>query len=82
MTMTTTTSPAAPGWLSRIGNKLAARPVPVQAAATSHIDAAAITPPSPVLAILGAALRTPHGASADELGARLAANKVDADLAP
>jgi len=79
--MITTTSPAAPGWLSRIGNKLAARPAPVQAA-TSRIDAAASTPPSPVLAILGAALRTPHGASADELGARLAANKVDADLDP
>jgi len=81
---TTTTSPPAQGWFSRIGGRLARQPA-AQAAATPALQQQAIeerrSPASvPTLAVLAGALRTPHGASAGELNAALAANKVDADL--
>ncbi|WP_137172675.1 hypothetical protein [Massilia sp. HP4] len=76
---TTTTLPPAQGWLSRIGGRLgrqAAAPALPQAAIEERRNPPAVPP----LAILAGALRTPHGASAGELNAALAANKVDADL--
>jgi len=80
---TTTTSPPAQGWLSRIGGRLARQPaaqttspaLQQQANEERRSPAAAVS-----LAIIASALRTPHGASAAELDASLAANKVDADL--
>jgi len=78
---TTTTSPPAPGWFNRIGGRLLARQPVAQAAAAPAVQQDAVLErPCPTLSILAGALRTPHGASADELGAALAANKVDADL--
>ncbi|WP_313166432.1 hypothetical protein [Massilia oculi] len=79
--MSTTTSPPAPGWLGRIGGRLLARqPVAQAAAAPAAQQVAVQETPCPTLSILAGALRTPHGASAEELGVALAANKVDADL--
>lgn len=79
--MSTTTSPPAPGWLNRIGGRLLARrPVVQAAAAPAAPNQAGEERRCPTLSILAGALRTPHGASADELAAALAANKVDADL--
>ena len=78
--MATTTSTPAPGWLGRIGGSLFQRRAVIPAAAPAVQDRAASEQRSPTLAILAGALRTPHGASAEELGAALAANKVDADL--
>lgn len=81
---TTTTSPPAQGWLSRIGGRLvrqdaapaATSPAQQQQAIEERRSPAAATS----LTILAGALRTPHGASAAELDTALAANKVDADL--
>lgn len=79
--MSTTTSPPAPGWLGRIGGRLLARQPVAQVATAPAVQQDAVQePPCPTLSILAGALCTPHGASADELGAALAANKVDADL--
>ncbi|OIJ41561.1 hypothetical protein [Massilia timonae] len=79
--MSTTTTPPAPGWLGRIGGRLLARQAVAQAAAAPAVQQDAVQEPRcPALTILAGALRTPHGASAEELGAALAANKVDADL--
>lgn len=82
--MSTTTSSPAQGWLSRIGGKLARQPT-TPAAASPALQQPAIEERRSLsvavsLAILAGALRTPHGASAAELDAALAANKVDADL--
>ncbi|MGF6271889.1 hypothetical protein ABIB38_000231 [Massilia sp. UYP11] len=79
--MSTITSPPSPGWLGRIGGRLIARQPVTQAAAAPAVQKDAVPARRcPTLAILAGALRTPHGASAEELGAALAANKVDADL--
>ena len=60
---------------------IAAAPVAATAASQSGQDAASAPPPeSPPLAILGSALRGPHGASPDELSGALAENKARADL--
>ena len=76
-----TTSPPAPGWLNRIGGRLLARqPVMQAAAAPAALKQAGDERRCPTVSILAGALRTPHGASADELASALAANKVDADL--
>ena len=81
MSTTTTTAAPAPGWLSRIGGRLLARQAVAQAAASPAVQKDPVQEPGcPTLAILAGALCTPHGASADELGAALAANKIDADL--
>jgi len=81
MSTTTTATPPSPGWLNRIGGRLLARqPVP-QATASPAVQQNAVQErPYPTLSILAGALRTPHGVSAEELGAALAANKIDADL--
>lgn len=79
--MSTTTSPPASGWFNRIGGRLLARqPVAQAAAAPAAQKQAGEERRCPTLSILAGALHTPHGASADELAAALAANKVDADL--
>lgn len=77
---TTTSSPPAPGWFSRVGSRLLRQPVAQAAAAPAVQQDAPHERRSPALAILAGALRTPHGATAEELGAALTANKVDADL--
>lgn len=77
---TTTSSPPAPGWFSRVGSRLLRQPVAHAAAAPAVQQDAPHERRSPALAILAGALRTPHGATAEELGAALTANKVDADL--
>lgn len=78
---TTTTTPPAQGWLNRIGGRLLARQPAAQTAAAPAVQKDAVLERRyPALSILAGALRTPHGASAEELGAALAANKVDADL--
>ncbi|TXF99767.1 hypothetical protein [Massilia arenae] len=80
-TTTTTATPPAPGWLNRIGGRLLARQPVAQAAAAPAVQQEAVQErPCPTLSILAGALCTPHGASAEELDAALAANKVDADL--
>lgn len=80
-TTTTTAAPPSPGWLSRIGGRLLARQPVAQAATAPAVQQDAVQErPCPTLSILAGALCTSHGASADELGAALAANKVDADL--
>lgn len=80
-TTTTTATPPAPGWLNRIGGRLLARQPAAQAAAAPAVQQdAVLVRPCPTLSILAGALCTPHAASAEELGAALAANKVDADL--
>lgn len=57
--------------------------VPAAAAPSRPASAAAAPAPStPPLAILAAALRSPHGASAEELAAAIAAGKARADLDP
>lgn len=77
---TTTSSPPAPGWFSRISGRLVRQPVAQAAAAPAVRQEAVQERRFPTLAILAGALRTPHGASVEALGAALAANKVDADL--
>jgi hypothetical protein len=80
-TTTTTAAPPSPGWLSRIGGRLLARQPVAQAATAPAVQQDAVQErPCPTLSILAGALCTSHGASAEELGAALAANKVDADL--
>ena len=58
---------------------LPAVPAPAQAAAPA---AAAAAPELAPLAILASALRSPHGASAEELAAAIASGKARADLDP
>jgi len=77
---TTTSSPPAPGWFSRISGRLVRQPVAQAAAAPAVRREAVQERRFPTLAILAGALRTPRGASVEALGAALAANKVDADL--
>lgn len=58
---------------------------PAAAAATAQSGDSGAAPPAPEappLAILGSALRAPHGASPDELSGALADNKARADLDP
>ncbi|MBD8531775.1 MULTISPECIES: hypothetical protein [unclassified Massilia] len=68
-----------------LGKKVVfARPKAAPAAATvAPAQAAASTTPStPPLAILATAMRAPHGASAEELAAAIAANQARPDLDP
>jgi hypothetical protein len=60
-----------------------ARPAaPAPAAAAPAVQAPAAPPRLPALALLGAAVRTGHGAAAEELAAALDAQRVRADLDP
>lgn len=65
-----------------IGRKLVAmRAAPPAAAATAEpAQAAAALPSTPPLAILASSLRSPHGASVEELSAAIADNTARADL--
>jgi len=60
-----------------------ARPAPPPADATAPpVQAPAAAPRLPALALLGAAVRTRHGAAVEELAAALDAQRVRADLDP
>jgi hypothetical protein len=64
-----------------VGGKLIALRVGAPAAAPAQANrAAAASPAAPPLAIMAASLRSPHGASAEELSAAIAGNKARADL--
>jgi len=67
-----------------LGKKVVfARPKAAPAVATPAARTAPATPPSaPPLALLASALRAPHGASAEELAAAIAANQARPDLDP
>ncbi len=71
-------------WLgAKLVAMIAAAPVAAAAAAPGAEGAAPPPPPeAPPLAILGSALRGPHGASPDELSGAIAENKARADLDP
>jgi hypothetical protein len=69
-------------WLgAKLVALIAAAPA-AAAAAGPDAPAPAAVADAPPLAILGSALRAPHGASADELAAAMADNKASADLDP
>ncbi len=69
-------------WLgARLVALLAAAPA-LAAAQPQDPAAAPAAPEAPALAILGSALRAPHGASAEELSGAFADNKARADLDP
>ena len=71
-------------WLgAKLVALIAAAPAAAVAGAQPGAGAAPPPPPeAPPLAMLGSALRAPHGASPDELSAALAENKARADLDP
>ena len=67
-----------------IGRKLMTTAAAAPAAAAASADSAPAAPPpppqAPPLALLASALRTPHGATPDELASAFADNKARADL--
>lgn len=62
-----------------VASKAAAATIPAANPTTKAVPAA---PPAPPLAILATALRSPHGASTEELAAAIAEGKARADLDP
>ena len=61
---------------------VARAPVAKTPTASPTAQPAPVAPPAPPLAILATALRSPHGASAEELAAAIAENKARPDLDP
>lgn len=69
-------------WLGRRLMAPATTAAPAPDAQAASASAAPASAPLPALAILASALRTPHGSSADELLAALAAQRARANLDP
>lgn len=70
-------------WLGRVVmNKMAAAPAAPAPAGAASAPATAPAPVAPALAIVAAAMRTPHGAAADELSAKLLDGKARGELDP